>query len=146
MVRTEAIEMLRIARTAHMQWMARAKAIVAGVALNKDLVPVMHTDCKFGQWYYGPGQLLNTLKSFQDVERTHAELHQVYSEIFNLIFGSQESSLLKKLFSVDDAHKQEKLLMAKQLIPRLVDISKEMLILLDHLENDLTQMQGNVID
>lgn len=140
MIRTEAIEMLRIARTAHMQWMARAKALVAGVSLNKDLVPVMHTDCKFGQWYYGPGKLLNFLKSYQDIEVTHAELHSVYRDIFDLIYGVEESSLMKKLFSVDRGHKQENLLKAKELIPRLVKISKEMLLLLDYLERDLIQM------
>jgi hypothetical protein len=140
MIRTDAIEMLRIARTAHMQWMARAKAIVAGVSLNKDLVPVMHTDCKFGQWYYGPGKFLNSLKSYQDIEVTHAELHSVYREIFELIFGVEESSLMKKLFSVDSGQKQEKLIKAKALIPRLVEISKEMLSLLDRLEHDLIQM------
>ena len=145
MTRTEAIEMLGAARTAHMQWMARAKALIAGVSLNKELVPIMHTDCIFGQWYYGAGKLLENLKSYQDIEPVHTELHAIYKQIFELIFGAEENSLLRKLFASNISQKEENLLKAKELLPELVSVSKDLLVLLEALESDLQQMPDETL-
>jgi hypothetical protein len=139
MNRIEAIQMLNTAKIAHMQWMARAKALVAGASLNKDLIPVRHTGCEFGEWYYGAGRALSGLGAYQDIEKVHEELHGIYQQIFDLIFGPGESSLLKKLFSAKIDQKEEGLLRAKEMVPELVSVSKNLLVLLDALENEINQ-------
>lgn len=61
MTKKEIIIKLRAAKASHIQWRAYAQAIVGGFSVDQNHVPVIHTNCKFGQWYYGKGQILSSL-------------------------------------------------------------------------------------
>ena len=137
MNRKEVINTLHAAKAAHMQWRARAQALVAGIKVEKDHVPVMYTDCKFGKWYYGEGQKLSKYPAFKGLEDPHEQLHLVYMEIFKHIFGEDQRSGWAKLFGSKRSHREQKLAAAEELLPRLVGISQTLLETVDLLEAEI---------
>jgi hypothetical protein len=137
MERKEVINTLLAAKSAHMQWRARAQALVAGIQLDKDHVPVMCTDCKFGKWYYGEGQKLSKFPAFKALEDPHRQLHLVYMEIFNHLFGADQRSGWAKLFGSKKAHRKREMAAAEELLPRLVGISQTLLEAVDLLASEI---------
>jgi hypothetical protein len=137
MDKKEIMNTLRGAKAAHMQWRARAQALVAGIPVNKDHVPVMYTDCKFGQWYYGEGQLLARFAAFKAMEEPHEQLHLVYMEIFKHLFGDDERSGWAKLFGSRKRHRDQQLAAAAVLLPTLVGISQTLLDTIALLEHEI---------
>ena len=134
------MQQLRAAKSAHIQWRARAQALVSGLALDESSVPVLHTDCKFGKWYYGHGQVLSHIPAYREIDEIHERLHLTYMEIFKTLFGDDDRSKLSKLFGSSKKHDQSKLKKASSILPELVDISKEMLFTIDTLENQIRKM------
>ena len=137
MNKREVMNTLRGAKAAHMQWRARAQALVAGIPVSKDHVPVMYTDCKFGKWYYGEGQRLGRFSAFQAMEDPHEQLHLVYMEIFKHLFGDDERSGWAKLFGSKKRYREQQLAAAELLLPRLVGISQTLLDTISLLEKEV---------
>ncbi|HEY0719774.1 MAG TPA: CZB domain-containing protein [Gammaproteobacteria bacterium] len=82
----ELLALIRRAKSSHIRWRAYAQGLVSGVPIAEDRLPVKHTDCKFGQWYYGEGaRQLGHLDIFRDVEAPHEMLHAVYGQIHELV-------------------------------------------------------------
>ncbi|HEY0635666.1 MAG TPA: CZB domain-containing protein [Gammaproteobacteria bacterium] len=82
----ELLSLIRRAKSSHIRWRAYAQGLVSGVPVAEDRLPVKHTDCKFGQWYYGDGaRQLGHLDIFRDVEAPHEMLHAVYGQIHELV-------------------------------------------------------------
>lgn len=137
MDKTILLQQLRTAKSAHIQWRARAQAMVNGLALDENAVPVLHTDCKFGKWYYGPGQMLNHLPAYHEIDEIHEKLHLTYMEIFKCLFGDDDRSKLSKVFGSTRKHETAKLKKAETLLPVLVDISKDLLATIEMLESQV---------
>lgn len=140
MDRETLLQQLRAAKSAHIQWRARAQALVSGLALDETSVPVLHTDCKFGKWYYGQGQTLNHIPAYRAIDEIHERLHLTYMTIFKTLFGDDDRSKLSKLFGSSKKHDEAKLKKAASLLPELVEISKEMLFTIETLENQVRTM------
>ncbi|PCI41689.1 MAG: hypothetical protein COB41_10345 [Proteobacteria bacterium] len=134
-------ERLQKARVSHLTWVARAEALVKGVPLEKEQVPLLATECGFGQWYHGEGRVLRALPSYVALEKPHHDLHHIYMEIFKLLYGKQERSLLSKLFGSKRALKQEAVEKATALLPELKKSSQLVLEGLDKLEFDIQQVR-----
>lgn len=100
MKKNEVLSILHNAIRGHKQWVGNALALIEGVPLEKDKVPVNATECEFGKWYYGAGQNLKKISGFKEIEASHDKLHAIYTEIFSILFGekSKEPSLFHKLF------------------------------------------------
>jgi len=140
MKKSDALEMLSQARSAHLQWRARAQALVAGVPIEKDAIPVVYTDCKFGQWYYGAGRSLSKLASFKAIDEPHQNLHLIYMKIFKELFGEPEKSMLAKLFGSAKRRQAEHTKTAEAILPQLVAISQTLLEALEVLDKDIRRM------
>jgi hypothetical protein len=85
----ELLALIRRAKSSHIRWRAYAQGLVSGVPVDNDRLPVKHTDCKFGQWYYGDGmRQLGHLDIFRDVAGPHEMLHAVYAQIHDLVTKS----------------------------------------------------------
>ncbi|WP_339136907.1 MAG: CZB domain-containing protein [Candidatus Electrothrix sp. GW3-4] len=97
MDKNEVITTLRDAARNHKKWVADARALIEGVPLEKDKVPVNPTECEFGNWYYTVGQTLNEIPGFKEIEESHNKLHKTYMEIFSILFGENEPSFFSKL-------------------------------------------------
>ncbi len=99
MDKKQVVTTLRNAVRSHKKWVANALALIEGVPLDKDQVPVNPTECEFGNWYYTAGQNLNEIPGFKEIEESHNKLHKTYMEIFSILFGeANEPSFFSKLF------------------------------------------------
>ncbi|OIO69242.1 MAG: hypothetical protein CO186_12860 [Zetaproteobacteria bacterium CG_4_9_14_3_um_filter_49_83] len=137
---SDVMEKLNNARLAHLRWVARAEGLLAGLSLDKNQVPVMQTDCEFGQWYFGPGRSLNKLASFRALEEPHELLHKTYMQIFNLLYGEDDRSMLGKLFGSSKSHKGKQLEEGRKLLPSLKGQSEILLKNIDLLEKDIQRI------
>ncbi|WPD25056.1 MAG: CZB domain-containing protein [Candidatus Electrothrix scaldis] len=98
MNKNEVIAKLQKAVLSHKKWVANARALIEGVPLEKDKVPVNPTECAFGQWYYSFGQNLREVPGFNAIEESHNNLHKTYMEIFAILFGEgSEPSFFSRL-------------------------------------------------
>ncbi len=140
MTKKEIMTQLRAAKTAHIQWRSYAQALIAGLAVEQGQVPVIHTTCKFGQWYYGTGQQLSSLSAYEAIDAPHEVLHQLYMRIFKLLFGEDDRSTLQKIFgskSKMDKKKQEE---AEVLMQNLLAVSRTLLEAITLLEQEVMSM------
>ncbi len=128
------------ARARHKAWVAHAEALARGVPLDGEKAPVLPTDCAFGQWYYGEGQMLRRLDEFRRIEEVHDELHKTYMEIVALLFNEPDVSMLGRLTGEARKLKAENKEKAQRMIGLLRHISEELDAALDKLEQRLRQI------
>ena len=134
---------IRAAKRAHLNWVSQAHALILGVPLEENQIPVYATDCKFGQWYYHDGQALASLKGFREIEQPHIDLHETYQEIFKLVFRKEEkkqggwSKLFGRKAEITDEQDKTR---AQQLYTQLKAYSEVVISHLDELEKTLNQM------
>lgn len=84
--KNELIALIRRAKSSHIRWRAYAQGLVSGVPVDDDKAPVQHTQCRFGQWYFGEGmRLLGDLEVFRDIQGPHEMLHGIYEQIHALV-------------------------------------------------------------
>lgn len=140
MTKKEIINQLRAAKTAHLQWRAYAQALISGLPVEQDQVPVVHTRCKFGQWYYGPGQNLSSLPSYEAIEVPHEILHQVYMKLFKVIFVEDDRSAFGKLFGAKGKLSKKRQEEADALMQNLLSVSRTLLEAIALLEQDIQGM------
>jgi len=136
---SDIIGQIHAARAAHKSWVSRAEALVAGIPLEKEQVPLLPVDCIFGKWYYGQGQVLRSLPAFTQIEKPHEELHKIYMAIFKLLFDESDISNLARLFGQSKKIKAGRAEEAKAILPALRQLSDEMCELLATLENQFVQ-------
>ena len=138
MEKMDTVHRLREARRAHLRWVSRARGLINGLGLDKESVPLMPTDCVFGDWYYGDGQALSTLPSFGQIEQPHNELHDLYMRIFKLLFTEEHHSFFEKLFGAShEQEDREKLTEAKHLLVNLDAVSQKIVHLIEDLEGQV---------
>jgi len=95
---------LRAAKSAHIKWVQKAKLLINGIDIEEGAIPVNSTECKFGQWFYSDGQILNALSNnplecMQRIEKLHFDLHDIYLNIFNIYFSATKKvGFFAKLF------------------------------------------------
>ena len=145
MDKKEIIANLRKAKTAHIRWRSYAQALVSGVPLEEDRVPVIHTDCEFGRWYFGDGQALAGLKSFQGIAVPHEQLHAVYMEIFKLLFEEENIGLLRRLIGKKGRTSESRKRAAQSLLDEMLRISERLIGHIDSLEKEIMQMGEETI-
>lgn len=130
---------LRKARAAHMRWRAYAQALLSGVQVTDDKIPVKHTDCAFGQWYHSLGkEELGDLDSYEGIAVPHQMLHEVYEKIYDIMHAESPTGL-KSLFTNRDKLEQEKLVKARNHMNELIGISEVLLQSLDLLEQEIRE-------
>ncbi len=135
----EILDRLRTAKSAHLGWVNRARALIDGKPVDKDKVPVKHTDCIFGKWYYGDGRKLASLPSYQAIEAPHDKLHAIYQEIFDLLFSREREGFIARIF--DSRKKQEQRReQARARFRELQQMSDVIVARLDALERDVRAM------
>lgn len=140
MNKKEVLSQLRGAKSAHIQWRSYAQALIVGIPVQQDHVPVIHTECKFGKWYYGPGQQLSSLSSYGAIDTPHEMLHQIYMKIFKLLFGEDDRSALKKLFGSKAKNKQKNQQEAEALMQKMLSVSNTLLEAINLLEREVMDM------
>ncbi|EDZ63753.1 hypothetical protein SMGD1_1231 [Sulfurimonas gotlandica GD1] len=133
---------LRAAKSAHIKWVQKAKLLINGIDVKEDSIPVDSTECKFGQWFYSEGQILNALSNnpvecMVKIERLHFNLHDVYMNIFNIYFNKPKDGFFAKLFGKKNSIEDYEADKARQYYVNLEIISKELLEEINRLERRL---------
>lgn len=135
------ISKLKKAKTAHIRWRTYAEALVSGHDKVIDQLPVKHTDCEFGNWYYNEGQQFTDLEVFKDIGQIHQELHDEFEMIFNLItLGNEkieEKGFFAKLLGKTVSNNDKNRLKAQDHLSNLNAISKVLVQKLEELEQYL---------
>lgn len=138
--RDTAIQAITLAKKAHKTWVARADAILNGVLIEAEHNPMLPTQCAFGEWYYGEGQLFMALPDFRQIEEPHDALHTTYMRIFTLVTKKPpELGLWGKLFGGKD-HSQDDAKQSKQLYDELHSHSNTVVYHLDILKEKISNM------
>lgn len=76
---------LRKAKAAHIKWRSYAYAMVSGLDIDEEYLPLEHTDCAFGKWYHGAGkEHFGHLDTYAGISVPHKILHKIYSKIYDL--------------------------------------------------------------
>lgn len=100
MEKSDVLRSIRSARRAHVIWVDRAKALVNGLEVKKEQIPLEVTECDFGKWFYCDGQILLSIFTEEAVKKLdykHKELHDIYMKIFKIYFSVKKRSLWAKL-------------------------------------------------
>lgn len=124
---------LRLAKTGHKSWMANVQILIrsGNVDEAESLIPVNFTSCKFGKWYYGDGQMLSLIEEYQNLEKPHQMIHDVYLQIFNL----HKTKIVGSLFNSEKKQIKERERKAASLKRSLISFSdvlfKNLLLLED---------------
>ena len=136
MTKKEVLQKIRKAKTGHRRWMSYAKAIQMGLSLDKDAVPLIETDCQFGQWYYGEGQYFSHLDSFKAIEEPHSILHHKYMQIYKI----KKQPLQTGLFITKKKALKKREEQLNALLEHMEQISKLLKETLEDFEEDIMQM------
>jgi len=146
MKKQDIIWKLRDARKSHKRWVSYALALIQGIPVEKDQVPVIATDCAFGQWYYGMAQSLKNLPSFQAIEEPHTELHDIYIEIFNLLFNQKKTGFFSKLVGKSARIDEQNRKLAKEKYKQLDKVSRTIVQQLEALEKEVQAMDDEKLE
>jgi len=141
MNRHEALTEIRKAKAAHIRWRSYAQALVSGVAVSDEKIPVEHTDCAFGQWYHGPGKnALGEFVSYEGIHTPHEMLHAIYKRIFDTLKSEDTNRGLKKLFSTKQGQELKRLELARAYMGELIGVSETLLEALEMLEDEVREI------
>ena len=141
MQKSEVLDHLRAAKTAHIKWVQRAKLLINGFEIEKEAIPVDSTECKFGQWFYSDAQKLNALSNnplecMSQIEALHFKLHDTYLQIYKIYFNEEKQGFFSKLFKkkkISDLEHEK----AEKLYEEMEEISKQLLDEINRLERRL---------
>ncbi|MDD4855354.1 MAG: CZB domain-containing protein [Sulfuricurvum sp.] len=144
MNKEETLTHLRNAKKAHIAWVERAHALIEGLPIAKEQVPVGCTECKFGLWFYGDGQALGMIPNMdclKEIERLHFELHDVYMKIFKIYFSDEDRSLFSKFFGTRKKVTSLNQEIAKDYYNQLKAISEKLIETIERLERRVYALQ-----
>jgi hypothetical protein len=136
----EILNKIRAAKMSHKRWVGHASAMIEGIPIEKDQVPINYTECVFGSWYYGDGQKLAILKEFKEIEEPHTTLHLIYMEIFKILFGKKKTSFFSRLIGKSSKLTEQDRRLARVKFGSLEEISKQIISKLDALEKRIKQL------
>ena len=143
MKKDEILSHLRAAKAAHIKWVQKAKLLINGLEIEEDAIPIDSTECKFGKWFYGDGQILNALTNnpvecMSKIESLHFNLHDVYLQIFNIYFNKAKGGFFTKLFGLKRKNVSEiESKIAKEYYDKMEGISHDLLEEINRLERRL---------
>lgn len=141
MDKRDIIQQLRAAKAAHVVWRANALALLCGFNVDQATVPVIHTSTKFGQWYYGRGQVLSQMPQYTQLETHLVLVHQIYMQMYKLVFGEVKSGLFRSKEKI----KQNNFNKAKDMMINLNAASESLVQTLTELEQELIHMAEDEI-
>ncbi|GAA3557162.1 CZB domain-containing protein [Marinobacter xestospongiae] len=147
--KTVIVQELRAARQGHIRWVRYASALISGMEVLKDHVPVVGTDCRFGRWYYGAGAALTGLESYRNIEQPHLNLHDMYMEIFKLLFDDDNRAspgFFGRLLGRSSTQKNARTEKARARFADLEAVSQVILKHLEQLESDVLALSDAEIE
>lgn len=137
MNKIDVIQQLRSARRAHLRWVKSADALIQGIPLDKNQVPIESTDCTFGQWYNRASDDIHAIPGFEEINQPHEMLHSIYREIFTLLIPEKKKGLISRLFGSKPVVSEKNTQEARILFQLLKEQSDLIVEQLDRMEQQL---------
>ena len=133
------VSTLRKAKRAHKLWIDRANSLIIGIPIDKDQIPMDHTECAFGKWYFSDGQELKSYKHFNKIDDYHNDIHRLYREIFSILFGEEKEkkSFFGRIFKTKSDTATDKKKLAKIVFVKMKEVSIFLVEEMDQLEKEL---------
>ena len=143
MEKKDVLKKIRTARREHVIWVHRAKALVNGLKIRKEQIPLKVTACEFGKWFYCDGQILLSIfteDAIKTLETKHKELHDIYMKIFKIYFSIPDFTLWEKLL-----RKKRKITAADEhnalaYLQNLEEVSSELISYLNIIEKKISRI------
>ena len=151
MEKEEVVSHLRAAKAAHIKWVQKAKLLINGLDIEEGAIPIDSTECKFGKWFYGDGQLLNSLsnnpaEAMVSIETLHFKLHDEYLQIFNIYFNKEKGGFFSRMFGLKRKNISGlEIKVAKEHYEKMEKISRELLEEINRLERRLIAVSEDKI-
>jgi len=153
MTKEEIIEKLQKAKFADLQWIDKAKNLIAGTKNDLGVLPVETHESEFGKWFYNEGQKLkklsnNPLECMKNIEILHQQLHDRYYEIYYIYFSEEKKvSFFSKLMGAKRQNlTQEEEKHVTELLSNMQRDSKEFITEVERLERRLEAVAQEKID
>lgn len=128
MHKSQAIQNLNHARTAHIRTLNSIKMLVSGLTMEEARFKLGQTETDFGKWFYEEAMLFRSPKSkihLEAIESVFSQLHDHYAKIYKIYFGGKSSgfaSLLGKKRKPSEAEKE----LAQRLYEEMVVFSDQL--------------------
>ena len=139
MDKNEVLEQLRAAKAAHINWVQRAKMLIAGFKMDESAIPVNSTQCQFGKWFYSDAQKLNAIQTnplecMTSIEQLHFDLHDVYLNIYKIYYETDSGGFFSKIFGKKKTISEDAKKLAKEYFTTMENISKELVAEINKME------------
>ncbi len=149
MDREEILNQLKIGKAVHSTWLQKAKQIIDGFTINESSTPLSSTECKFGIWFYTDGQRLknirnNPAQSMTNLEELHYKLHDIYSNIYYIYYGSEKGFFKKKFGKKSNVSKEDKIL-SQEYYTQMQNTAKDLIQELSRMERRITVINADEI-
>jgi len=94
----QCIKQIEEVKNAHLKLMQSIDYALNGVETSYEK-PLSKYECRFGQWFYSSdlAKIILGPQIHERLEYTHAQWHQTYAKVYNLLFPKKKG-VLKKLF------------------------------------------------
>ena len=98
------LDHLHAAKKAHVSWVSRAKALIVGLPVQREQIPVDCTACKFGEWFYSDTQALKSIPGMDclsKIEDEHYNLHDYqHVHLYSRILIHEHYNLIREHFNL----------------------------------------------
>jgi len=141
MTKRDVITQIRKARASHVHWKSYVLLSLRGIVTDhaKTNFPIVQTECEFGKWYFGDDGFLSRFSSFQDLEKQHEMIHEIYIHIYTL----QNTKLRGGFFTRKSKMLQDRQHEISVLVKRLNNYSNSLLDTLKRLEEEVSEEKGD---
>ena len=153
MTKEEIIEKLQKAKNSDLQWIDKAKNLMAGTKSDDGVAPVEARESEFGQWFYNEGQKLkklsnNPLECMQNIEVLHQQMHDRYFEIYHIYFSdAKKAGFFSKLMGAKRTElTKEEEKHVEELLENMQRHAKEFVDEVERLERRLEAVAQEKID
>lgn len=137
------LKSIREARCSHVQWVDYAKALVNGLEITKEQIPLEVTSCEFGKWLYSDGHILLSIfkeEVIEKLESRHKEIHNIYMKIFKIYFNRPKLSYLDRILNRQNKISATQEHIAIQYFIELEKISSELISFLNIIEKKISSI------
>lgn len=90
MAKQYVIDTIAEAKKAHQLWVNYARALIDKIPVTKEQIPIDTHICQFGQWLYKNKKHLEYTGFFDELEKQHNEIHELYHKIYCLFFNKEK--------------------------------------------------------
>ncbi|MDY0116557.1 MAG: CZB domain-containing protein [Sulfurimonadaceae bacterium] len=151
MEKTKILQQLKTAKTAHKNWVTKAKMLINGFDIEADSIPMSADACEFGKWFHHEAKKLSTISSapfecMKDINVYHTILHNTYENIYKIYYTNEKNSFFNKLFGIKKEVTQKERELSMRYFHEMEDISHRLIEELNKMENRIMRMDATKLN